>query len=357
MTWIGLRDSHGGMLRPQGLDGPDMGPANPDTVLARGTLLIEFRHDPAGHPRNILRYSARDPWPAGLTLCLDPDGTLRLMLTQGRQALSYALPLAPLIAAEAVLVTFSWDAPARNGWLSAQLTDREALFQTALAAPLPLSLRDAGRIMGDDSTCRIAPGLVFAALADHILPAGPLPMLGAQSMISTPSGAQKVTALRPGMAVLTADGGTAKVRWAGSCDLPARGRFAPMLLRAPYHGLNRDLLLAADQRLQLGGSEVEYLFGEEQVAVPVRHLADNRAIWPAASGPVIRYHHLLLDRHAIILANGAAIESMDASLLTDPAMQAQSVLAGLTDPPRGPRLPWPVLRDFEALTLQRLRAA
>jgi len=357
MSWIGLRDSLGGTLQPQGLGGPVSGQVNSDAVLARGTLLIEFRHDPADHPRNILRYSARDPWPAGLTLCLDPDATLRLMLTQGRQALSYRLPMTALIPGEAVLVNYSWDAPARRGWLSSQLTDREALFQTALAAPLPPSLRDAGRIMRDDSACPVAPGVVFAALADHILPAGPLPMLGADTMIAIPHGAHPIGALRPGQSVLTTDGSTAQIRWAGACDIPARGRFAPILLRAPYLGLDRDLVMAADQRLQLGGSEVEYLFGGEQVAVPVRHLADNRSVMPQPSGPVIRYHHLLLDRHAGIIANGAAIESLDASLLSDSAVLAQSVLAGIVDLPRGPRLPWPVLRDFEALTLRRLRAA
>jgi hypothetical protein len=82
------------------------------------------------------------------------------------------------------------------------------------------------------------------------------------------------------MRVLTRDGHALPLRAVHRRDLPTRGFFAPIVLRAPFFTRHTDLLVAADQPIAIGGLEVEYLFGEEEVLVEARFLTDGRAAAP-----------------------------------------------------------------------------
>lgn len=360
MAWIGLREKDGARFEPQGLGAPPGPPPSPDDLLATGTLLIEFRHDRSDTRRNLVRFSTRMPWASSLSLCVDPDGTILLLQAQGERHLSCRLPTDLDDLFETALLGFAWDAPRRTGTLSLWVPDRGALFQTAVEGPLPLSLRDAERIVGLPSLCPLAANVDWLALADRAEPLGPVPSLGPAAQVATPGGPRPVHRLRPGDTVTTADGGTAQVRWSGAQEVPARGRFAPLRLRAPFHGLRHDLLVAPDQRLRIGGSDVEYLFGAEEVSVAARHLAPGALA--LAEGPrwTVTYHQVLLDRPAALLVNGTQADSFDAApLLADRALLPGSVLRGLPDAllPRGVSSGIPVLRGFEAMTLGALSAA
>jgi hypothetical protein len=285
---------------------------------------------------------------------------LRLLLRQGDTAQSCALPTRIKDPGEVVLMTYGWDAPARMGVLAAYLPDRDLLFQTDIVAPVPPNLRDLGRMMDAGQGSSLAPDVTFAAVADHMAPIGPLPGLGGQVRIETPDGAVPIGLLRCGDVVNTVGGDPACVVWVGAVDLPARGRFAPLTLRAPYHGLNADMTVRPDQRLHLSGSDIEYLFGQEEVLAAIRHLEDGRSVLRAPEVAVVRYHQLVLDRHAVIRANGAMLESLDiAPLLADPARLRHSIVSEVPVAmlPRGASLPQPVLRDFEAMTWRRQKAA
>jgi hypothetical protein len=146
----------------------------------------------------------------------------------------------------------------------------------------------------------------------------------------------------------------AQIRWVCRQDLPARGRFSPLRLRSPFYGLHTDLIVAPDQRLLLSGSEVEYLFGEEQVSATAGHLMDGRTIVRGPFASVQSYYQLLLDRPASLIVNGAILESFDpGELAGNRDLIQSSVLRGL--PPElvpasyGSALPQ--LKGFEALTL------
>ena len=356
MSWIGLRDASEGVLSAVGLGHANRGPApDPDSLLVRGTLFIECSYEPRSQPVNLIRLFARDPWPSALTLCLDTDGTLRLLMRHGAQHLSRELATDLDTFENVVQITYSWDCPARHGTLSLYLPDHGKLFQTEVSAPFPLSMRDATRLMADHFLCKTDASLHFAALSDDIEPAGPMPSIGENATIETPKGQKAIETFRPGDIVTTLDGDDAQVRWAGSHLLPARGRYAPCLLRAPYYGVTRNFLVGQDQRLYLSGSNIEYLFGKEEVIAAARHLVDHRAVLAVDSRPLtVRYHHILLDRPAVIIVNGTPLESFDVRpLLGDPGVLRHSILRDLPPElrPMATDLEIPVLHGFEALTL------
>ena len=359
MSWIGLRDEYGGVFNPAGLDSPDLIPADINTVVPRGTLMMEFASNPHGAMQTLLDFRSSHPWAAGLTLTLDAHGTLRLTQWQGRQRREFSLTTDVLTVKPSITMTFTWDAPARRGILALEVGDGLPVFAD-LVAPLPLSLSNVQRMMTDPHHCGVNSGAAFVALADEIMPIGVLPTLGGETMVDTPIGPVAVNQLRAGQMVLTATGEMAQVRWCGSADLPARGRFAPLRMRAPYHGLQDDMVVAANQRIQASGTEVEYLFGTEVVAMRAGHMGEGESVQDAVCGLTYRYWQVLLDRAAPLRAAGLVFEGLDVSgVRSDPALRQHSVLATLPPElmPREFDAVVPLLQDYETLTLRRLLAA
>lgn len=360
MRWLGLRQRYEREFDPRGLGQDPLATAlQDDGLITRGSLLAEIDLVPTSRPVNLIRYSVLDPWPSSLSLVQEPDGTLRLLMRLGPRQLSVALRTELATRSETVILTFGWDGPGRSGVMSAFVPDTGCLWQTSVPGPFPLMLRDIRRMVLDETACRQADSVTFFAMAEGICPTGPMPGLDPEAWIATPSGARPLQTLRAGDQVLDAEGKAREIRWAGSVTLPATGRFTPLKMRAPYHGLTEDLVLAPDQRLLLSGTEIEYLFGQERVSAAVRHLSDRHSVEPAAPRtPVITYRQLLLDRPAEIIANGAAVECFDAQpLFSDTRLVRHSVLSGL-DREEWPAVTGfgvPVLRDYEALTLEEAR--
>jgi hypothetical protein len=122
--------------------------------------------------------------------------------------------------------------------------------------------------------------------------------------------------------------------------LPAHGRFKLLTLRAPYHGLKHDMIMAADQRLRLPGTEVEYLFGTDVVALRAGHLIDEVAVRMKIAG--------------------LTVEGLDVTgVQLDPSLRKYSALAALPLEPAPPRphAQVPVLQSYEALALRKLLVA
>ncbi|WP_291841192.1 Hint domain-containing protein [Limimaricola sp.] len=356
MSWVGLREGARGQFCPQGLGRPAPStPADPDALLPRGTLMLAFEVDPM-QQGDLIRLDTHQPWPCGLMLGLGPRGSVHLTQWQGNQIVTAALPTDLGAVRESTVISYSWDAPTRIGTLSLWLPDRRQLFQADVIGPLPLSYRMAAALMTLPDGCPLAPGVSFLALSDRVEPAGPTATIDGAAPVATPRGVVPMGRLQPGEVVLTGDGDIAQVRWAGWQDLPARGPFAPLVLRAPYYGARENVTIAPCQRLVLRGSGVEYLFARDRVGAAARHLRHDRAIVPAPPVLVKRWHQVLLDRPASLMLAGVEMEGLDAApLLANPGTWGSSLLAGMPNEwrPRGrfQDTTLRILNNTEAVTL------
>jgi hypothetical protein len=200
----------------------------------------------------------------------------------------------------------------------------------------------------------------FLALSTQIEPIGPMPSMTAHVPLATPWGQREVARLKRGDVVSAADGAGVPILQTVRRVVPARGSFRPIRLRAPYFGLLRDILVAPEQRLVIGGSDVEYMFGRERVLVPARHLVNGVSAMHASGGVTVTYHDLVLPGCDVVQAAGAPLETMFIGRIRrKPVMLAASLLAvfdrnGL---PEHALSTYPVLRPFEAITLAETRAA
>jgi hypothetical protein len=133
------------------------------------------------------------------------------------------------------------------------------------------------------------------------------PCFAAGTRIMTPDGETPVEALRPGDSVSLWEGGTAPVMFVGVRTVDLAHMQRPELLRPvriPAGALeddvpNRDLLLSPDHALYLNG-----------LLVPARDLVDGLTIRPERHLDSVRYYHVELPKHAVLVADGAPAESL-----------------------------------------------
>ncbi len=118
----------------------------------------------------------------------------------------------------------------------------------------------------------------------------------------TPSGLRAVETLVPGDGVVTASGRIARLRWVGHRRLELRHHLhaRPVRVRSGAFADGvpvADLLLSPDHAVLVADR-----------LVPVRHLVNALSI-VAERMDAVTYFHLELDRHDLLLAEGAACES------------------------------------------------
>ena len=153
--------------------------------------------------------------------------------------------------------------------------------------------------------------------------------------ILTETGPRPVETLRPGDRLVTKDHGLQPLRWVGSWvsgigaqlrhpkSRPvqfSRGSLAPGIPA-------RNLVLSPQHRVLLASKITNRMFGCYEVLAAARALAQAQFDTIHTIVRPVRYFHLLLDRHEILFAEGAAVESlflgpetekvMDTSVLDD----------------------------------------
>ena len=128
------------------------------------------------------------------------------------------------------------------------------------------------------------------------------------TLIETVSGPVPVEALCPGDLIATQDNGYQPLRWIGRSTVPAGGDLAPVLIKAGTFGTKRDLRVSPQHRMLLSGAEAQYLFGGTEVMAAASHLINDHSVRRQPT-ELVTYLHLLLDRHEVIFAEGAATES------------------------------------------------
>ncbi|MBE0452635.1 MAG: Hint domain-containing protein [Roseovarius sp.] len=364
MGWIALATRQGGRFAPGGLGVAGQGGVpEPEALMPRGTLMIETRPAIERRPLTLLEFGRSHPWQGRFALQLMPSGGITLIEDQAGDLRHATLPFSPDDRSESLRITYSWDAPARWGRLTLERPDTLGFTSVRLAPPRPMPLADLHTVFSDPRRRRMDPQVVFAALSDTVEPVGPMPGLGAQVPVRVPGGYVHAGRLRRGDCVYGSGGTSVPVLQAIVRTVPAAGSFAPVRLRAPYFGLRADIVVAPHQRLVIRGADVDYLFGCEAVLVPARHLVNGFAAVPAVpaeTGPLVRYHGLILPEHEEIEAAGTTTESVYLGRMRrKPEAVAMSLLAGFDRArlPEHARPVWQVLRQFEAVTLAMARAA
>ena len=73
---------------------------------------------------------------------------------------------------------------------------------------------------------------------------------------------------------------------------------------------HRDLLVSPMHRILLQGWPVELCCGDDCVLAHAVHLVDGSKVRQEEPGDAVTYHHLLLDRHAIVYSEGLPTESI-----------------------------------------------
>ncbi|MFY9241289.1 MAG: Hint domain-containing protein [Roseovarius sp.] len=362
-AWIGIAEHEGGTFQAGGL-GAAPG-ARQEEILPRGTLMLETHLSPEGRPQTLLNFARGAPWTGGLTLKALPNGGIVLIEQLADDLRHAALPHDLDGRNDEVRVYYSWDAPARWGRLSLEHVAKGRITSVQTPTPHPMTSEDMSMISRFPARRAMDRDVNFLAISSEVEPLGPMPGLTASVPIATPRGLVPAAQLRRGDTVLTSSGAVVPILRTVAQRFPARGALRPVRLRAPFFGLRQDILVAPHQRLVIGGSQVEYMFGTEAALVPVRHLVNGASAYydtghAGTCADTITYYDILLPGHEVIIAAGCPMESLYIGRLRrdKPALEA-SLLAPFerNHLPEHARPIWPVLKPFEAKTLAALRAA
>ena len=153
--------------------------------------------------------------------------------------------------------------------------------------------------VSDITTLSVEPTL------DTSSPIAPVACFVAGTRIGTPDGPRAIETLREGDLVTTMSGAARAIVWAGSRSIhvashPRPDAVRPIRVDAHAFGEGlpaRDLFLSPDHAVFAEG-----------VLIPIKHLVNGTTVRPVARR-VVAYHHIELERHDAVLAEGLAAET------------------------------------------------
>ena len=349
MRWLALWDADGPFAQRTAAPVPEL--------LDCGSLVAEFTVAAAsGPPLVLVDYGSTRDWPRQLRITLSQDGSLTLFHRQAESAATVSVTLALPAEPSLFRLTYSWDARRRMSQIAAELPFLGQIAVARGSNPLPLPRDDLQALAAGNA--RFDPGLVWIGVTGSIEPIGRIPGFIGATAVQTPLGVRRIDSLHAGDLVQTHNHGALPIRWIGSAEMPARGSFAPVRLRAPFFGNRSDLVVSAHQRVVMSGAEVEYLFGEDEVVVAAGRLVDGLTALIERRRTLVRFHSVLLDHHALLDLDGGSVETLfvsaGRSLLAPEYGWLRDRLAPEALPVHAkPALP--TLRSYEAATLLAMR--
>lgn len=328
--------------------------------LVRGTVLLETRMSPNGRPQMLFGYDRVFPLSRGFSIQAIPGGGVTLVHSRDGEVNHATLRWRGTGRADIVRISYTWDANLGRARLSLERPEESTVTSVQVNLPRPLHIHDLRNAILGRGDRNLAQDAVFVAVSDSIEPVGPMPTISLGTPIITSMGSKAIGDIKSGDTVKTELSGLVPVLQKITRTVPALGSFAPIRLRAPYFGLCQDVIAAPDQRLLIRGSEVEYLFGQEAVLVPARHLVNGFSARYEPAGSTITYAQLLLPGHETMQAAGTNLESLYIGRIRrKPEQLSASLLAlfGKNNLPEHGRPIFPILKSFEAITLADQRAA
>lgn len=264
--WLALSDRATPLAAAQGM-----------FLLAKATLVLEFEL-PLEGSTILLDFQTADSWPRKFSIFVDDTAGIVILHREAERLARHVLP-GPLNLPSAGVgrITFGWDGPAKSWTLALDLPGEGAGRQTAGRDPMPMMMADFLQICeGSTAITRHRSVLWFGAMDGYDVPES-APWIGLQTPVDTSFGPRLAGNLKPGDLLLTDDGTYTPLLSIQHLELPSRGSFSPVMLRAPYFGTETDVLVSSDQLIALSGDEVEYLFGDETVLTQAKNVTDGRA--------------------------------------------------------------------------------
>ncbi|MBF9059418.1 hypothetical protein HKCCSP123_09520 [Rhodobacterales bacterium HKCCSP123] len=273
--------------------------------LAAMTLCLEVTLPPIGRRKAVRLWQGSAPPEVAVAFYAVADGRLRLI----HGDVDIVTPPDFVRAGETVSLRYCACARGRSDVVDILNHDRMIRLRqrtgVARAARLDEALPRDPRFL---SVCHVA------AVAGFGLRAADLPAVSAGTQLMTDAGPRPVEQLAAGDMLTTVTGERRQLRWIERRPRLCLGRFAPVRLRAPYFGLERDLFLSPETRIMRDGPAVEYLFGTERVLVRAGDLLASPGALRDHRLPVRDFFHLMLDDHACIAVDRCGVET---ALLSD----------------------------------------
>ncbi len=271
--------------------------ANPFETHHTGTFVAELRM-PLPRGKVLINLQTNQGVQRSFALFSGPDGALALLHREGANLLRASLPPPLASTVEAGRLTYHFDSITGRWKLRlASLNGDASLAQSQGTGALAFAGRDA------EDICKKAnfdPTVLWFGFSRSQDMPRPAPWIGLRTVVETSLGPVAAGNLKAGDVIMTVDRGPQTLRAVHHIDLPARGSFAPILLRAPFYDRRGDVLVSADQRIAISGSAVEYLFGTEAVLVAARDVVDGRTA-------------LAEDRRAVV--SGVSLDLGNAALI------------------------------------------
>jgi len=336
MSWIALTDLARPAFNPRGIgvqpDAPGVPPTLPiDAILAKGTLVFELRHHGGeSGPRRLITFHRSQEWHREIAIEIDSHDRLSILIRQGAARSRAVIDLRRPEHDSRVRVSYTWDAPKRTATLTVEYPDERRVLQATACNPVPLPLRDVEALMRNGSSTEIDRSVRFIAFSDEIEPVGLGTGIAGETTIETVEGPVPIDKLRLGDEVLTAGSGYQPVRWIAQRTVPALGGFRPVRIRAPFFGLESDVVAAPDHRVRLELAEAEYMLGDDEVLIPAATLVNGRHAQRDARHRLVTYYQVLLDVHDCLLHDGLWAESLYVGTISrHPTLARSTVLSGM----------------------------
>lgn len=302
--WIALTDA--GLIDPVAGQKGTFNANDAQTGLVHAGVFVMELALPLAGAMVVLNHQSDQGWPSTFSVFHDLAAGLVILHRQGKTVARHVLP-GPLPQGRGTgRLSFRFDAPARHWDMTFELlnSDPPAVIASSGRNPMPLQLADIQHL------CTAARGdgpVLWFGLTRGAAPPTSAAWIGQRTPVETSLGPVAAANLQPGMMIMTADHGPLPLLARRNLTLPARGSFAPVLLRAPFFGQQQDLLVSADQLVAVTGAEAEYLFAEESVLMRAGDMVDGRSALTDARRAVIGCIDLDLGRPALIEADGCLI--------------------------------------------------
>lgn len=138
------------------------------------------------------------------------------------------------------------------------------------------------------------------------------------ALILTPEGEKRVEDLKSGDLVSVPGAKAQPIRWIGSqkissARLAEEAALRPIRIEAGAlgNGLPReDLIVSRQHRILIASAIVERMFEASEILVPAKDLLGLPGVSEVEDLAPVTYHHIALDHHEVIVANGVQTESL-----------------------------------------------